>query len=528
MKSFFSRVVNVWKTQRLPRSKVDCSDFVRARPEAPVVARLRQVVQERRFGGGAADVAPADANSAEALRREASVRSTVFDLQYRCGGAGRCVENDYRCRFPCCFAMRPVTKGAEVLAERLAYEVDDAPTPQIRKLVRLAREERLDAAIKGIHQLASAQIREAASGRTLLAALQLNRAQQQTQQQTQQLSVDGFNPADAKYGSDSAVEGVNPLLESESLRREVMALYLWRAALLVNVRADEQAVNSLLNLAALVPQDHRECLYTAAAAWATLNDMEIVYYRSLLQQYASFPAAQAFARDRPLLLKRVFEACAESPYFVACATHVVFSKEVTATVSRAQGAQMYGDLTEDPMKSLCIPFAMRYYRFHVSEAFWEHFIHLLCMPPVPAPTTAEERACDPAEQLGLTPNYMLDAIGRSMMLHHLVMLHEARERDIVSGTVADAVKQTKAERDEEAGVHSSRYEHVLSEQECGVAVARLRELLSLARSYQKPAKPLDDDGGSGSGGATGAQGRIVAESETSTSAASATDRMPLH
>ncbi|ESL11680.1 hypothetical protein TRSC58_00563 [Trypanosoma rangeli SC58] len=521
MKSFFSRVVNAWKTQRLPCSKVDCSDFVRARPEAPVVARLRQVVRERQFGGGAVDAAPADVNSAEALRREASVRSTVFDLHYRCGGAGRCVENDCRCRFPCCFAMRPVTKGAEVLAERLAYEVDDAPTSQIRKLVRLAREEQLDAAIKSIQQLASAQIREAARGRTLLAALQPNQAQQQTQQ----LGVDDFNPADAKYGSDSAAEGVNPLLESEPLRREVTALYLWRAALLVNVRADEQAVNSLLNLAALVPQEHRECLYTAAAAWAALNDMEIVYYRSLLQQYASFPAAQAFARERPLLLKRVFEACGESPYFVACATHVVFSKEVTATVSRAQGAQMYGDLTEDPMRSLCIPLAMRYYRFHVSEAFWEQFMHLLCMPPLPAPTTVEERARDPAEQLGLTPNYMLDAIGRSMMLHHLVMLHEARERDIVSGTVADAVKQTKAERGEEAGVHPSRYEHVLSEQERSVAVARLRELLSLARSYQQPAKTLDD--GDGSGGAAGAQGRIVAEAETLTPAASATDKAPL-
>ncbi|EAN87041.1 hypothetical protein C3747_36g164 [Trypanosoma cruzi] len=513
MKSFFSRVVNSWKRQRLPRSDVDCSDFVRVRPDAPCVARLRQVVQERRFGaenGGAPSPA---ANSSEALHREASVRSTVFDLRYRCGGAGRCVENDYRCRFPCCFAMRPVTKGAEVLAERLAYEVDDAPTPQIRALVQMARDEKLEAVIQGIQALVNAQIREVAGGRELLAALQPS----QREQQEQQLGVDDFNPAAPKYGRGSVAEGVNPLLEDASLRREVVALYLWRAALLVNVREDERAVSSLLNLAALVPQEDRERLYTSAAAWAALNDMEIVYYRSLLQQYEAFPEAMTFAHDRPLLLKRVFEACGETAYFLECATHIVFSKEVTATVSRAQGAQMYGDFTEDPMKSLCIPLSLQYYRFCVSDAFWEHFMRLLCMPPIPAPNTPEERARDPGEQLGLTPNYMLDAIGRSMMLHHLVMLHEAREREIASGAIVDVVKQKKAQGGEGSVVHPLHYEHVLNDRERGIAITRLRELLFLARSYRNPQRPLDGDDSDG----VGEKGQIAPKADSAAAAAAA-------
>lgn len=497
MRSFLSRVVNAWKTQRLPRSDVDCSDFLHAQPTAPSVARLRHVVQERRFGGAPRESPPA-VNSAEALQREMSLRSTVFDLKYRCGGAGRCVEtNSHCCRFPRCFAMRPVTKGAEVLAERLLYEVDDAPTPQIRALVRLARDETLDAAIDGIQQLVDAQIREAAGGRRLCTALQQNfffhhqwRELEEEEEEGKQARVDEFSPAAAKYGSESAAEGVNPLVEKESLREEVIALYLWRAALLVNTRSDAKAVSSLLNLATLVPQPSRERLYTSAAAWAALNDMEIVYYRSLLQQYTSFSEAETFAHGRPLLLRRVLQACEESTYFVQCAAHVVFAKEVTATVSRAQAAQMHGDLTEDPMKSLCIPLALRYYRFHVSDAFWEHFLRLLCMPPVPAPATPEERARDPAEQLGLTPNYVLDAVGRSMLLHHLVMLHETREREIASGAVAERVRRMKAEGAEDTAVHPSHYERVLNARERDVAVVRLRELLRVARSYQTAERPL--------------------------------------
>ncbi|SCU64469.1 uncharacterized protein TEOVI_000886300 [Trypanosoma equiperdum] len=623
MRTFFSHVMGAWKSKRqLPRAEVDCSDLIKSFPQAPTTAELRQVVHRRLFGS----VGPAS-SEAEALHREMGIRHTVFDLQYRCGASGRCccceriepsdgphmatsgghvsdnskmgptstttsgtsdaasmlsmtIKGSSVCRFPRCFAMRPITKGAEVLAVRLAYEVDDAPTPKIRGLIKLAREERLAAAVHGIQQLVDAEIRLAAGGRVLSSAFQLQHQYSDASATSIGCHV-GFNgggggdsgyysysaggeacevsPAALKYGSESAVGGggVNPLLEEAALREEIVSLYLWRASLLVNMREDERAVSSLLNLAALLApksntrtnhnsddtkqqpnrdegqkeeqfrqlQQDRLRLYTSAASWAALNDMEVIYYRSLLKRYEPFPLAETFAHDRPLLLKRVVEACrcdnggslncpngvnsgscsyssvadAETvAYITECIAHTVFAKEVTATVSRAQAAQQHGDLTEDPMRSLCLPFALRYYRFYVGGAFWEHFFRLLCMPPIPPSGRNEE-----AERLGLTPNYVLDAVGRSMLLHHLVMLHEVREREIADGTVASTIRELHKEQslaaaasacesngdmggcgDSGVPVHPAHYEHVLTDRERAVAVTRLRELLIVGRGYE--------------------------------------------
>ncbi|CCD12201.1 unnamed protein product, partial [Trypanosoma congolense IL3000] len=272
-KSFLSFILSPWKSKRrLPRACSDCRDFVKARPQAPNVAQLRREVQRQQFGS----VGPA-ATPAEALHREMATRQTVFDLQYRCGAAGRCccsadeseagggdggagaVRGDDKCRFPTCFTMRPLTKGAEVLAVRLAYEVDDAPTAKIRALVQLAREECLPAAVQGIQQLADTEIRLAAGGRTLHAAFRQHQHGGDANTggpHPRGTGIEGYevNPAEVKYGTESAVGGggINPLVEHDSLREEVVSLYLWRAALLVNMREDERAVSSLLNLAALL------------------------------------------------------------------------------------------------------------------------------------------------------------------------------------------------------------------------------------------------------------------------------------
>ncbi|KPI82899.1 hypothetical protein ABL78_8085 [Leptomonas seymouri] len=472
MKSFFSKFTSRIKTKRTPRAPCDCSDFLVAAPDAPTLSHLRGVVAARHFGK-----APSPASDAEKAHRDFIVRSTVFDLRHRCGAGGRCVcAGAPACRFPQCFTMRPVTKGAEVQAERQVYEADNAPTAEIRALVALAAEEKLEEAVKGIQHLVDAQLKAAAKGRALEA----------------RLVIDGssgleFTPGSAKTGADSAHNGVNPLRESEDVREEVICLYLWRAALLVNLRRDEQAVNSLLNLAFCVEERHRTRLFAAAAAWATLNDMEIIYYRSLVKTHEPFEHAIAFAVDRPLLLARVFEATRSDDYHTDYCTHIVFSKEVTATVTRAQTAQMHGDATEDPMRSLCLPLTMPYYRFRVNEEFWRRFYALLCMPPVPPPTAEElqSQANDPIAELGLTPNYILDAVGRSMMLHHLVMYADVRDKEIDSGAVVDRVTQMKQQDIEP---QPSDYDPVLTTSEMHVAVTRMKELLMVVRSFEEKEK----------------------------------------
>lgn len=469
MKSLLSKLSSRLKTKRVPRAACDCSDFSEAVPTVPSRLHLRGVIAARHFDG-----AGPPASEAEQRHRDAVVRGTAFDLMYRCGGAGRCTcQGAPPCRFPQCFTMRPVTKGAEVQAERHVYEVEDAPTPEIRALVALAEEERLEEVVKGIQHLVSAQLTAAAAGRPLDA----------------RLVVDGevgheFTPATAKTGGDSAQEGVNPLREDLDLQGEVISLYLWRAALLVNLRRDEEAVNSLLNLAFCIEQRRRTRLFGAAAAWATLNDMEVIYYRSLLQQCEPFETALAFATERPMLLSRVFEATKGDDFHSDYCTHIVFSKEVTATVTRAQAAQVHGDATEDPIRSLCIPLSLPYYRFRVGDAFWKRFYNLLCMPPVPPPTAEEaaQLASDPAAELGLTPNYVLDAVGRSMMLHHLVLYADTREKEIDSGAVVDRVKKLKLQ---DLVPHPSDYDPVLSSSEMHIAISRMKELLVVARRHEE-------------------------------------------
>ncbi|KAG5507810.1 hypothetical protein JIQ42_08102 [Leishmania sp. Namibia] len=468
MRTFLSKIASKLKIGRKPLAPCDCSDFIEAAPAGPSLTHLRGVVEARHFHG-----APPPASDVEKARRDFVVRSTVFDLRYRCGAGGRCTcTGAPACRFPQCFTMRPVTKGAEVLAERQVYEVEDAPTPEIRALVALAAEEKLEEVVKGIQHTVDTQLKAAAGGRVLEA----------------QLIIDGsdgheFTPATSKTGTDSVHAGANPLREDEDLREEITSLYLWRAALLVNLRRDEQAVSSLLNLAFAVEQKDRTRLYGAAAAWAVLNDMEIIYYRSLVKSCKPFDQAVHFAMERPLLLARVFEATRGDDYHTDYCTHVVFSKEVTATVTRAQTAQMHGDFTEDPMRSLCLPLTMPYYRFRVGEEFWKRFYALLCMPPVPPPTPEEAKAqaIDPAAELGLTPNYILDAVGRSMMLHHLVTFADVRDKEIDNGAVADRVKGMKL-LDKQP--HPSDYAQVLTTGEMHVAVTRMKELLVVVRSFE--------------------------------------------
>lgn len=351
------------------------------------------------------------------------------------------------------------------MAERAAYEhITEETDASVKELILLAQEDRLNECQEQIHRLVHRRINVATVGKTASSTLLGDDAPD-------------FSPAAVKFGESSAYFGVNPLKTDEALRNEVTSLYLWRAALLVNLRQDVQAVNSLLNIAFMLEKEDRLKLFVAAAGWATLNDMEIIYYRNFIQQYDVLPVADDLAHNRPTLLRRVFEACSGDEFLIQHAAHMSFSKEITALVSRAQAAQMHGDATEDPMTTLCIPMALQYYRFLVAPEFWAHFFNLLVMPPAVA---AEESASDPMKDLGITPPHLLDAIGRSIMLHHLLRIHASREDDRQKGefnemTTAGATPSMEEE---------SRFGAFLSGREAAMASSRLRELVSMIKENE--------------------------------------------
>jgi len=464
LKNFLSKFGRQIKTRR--RSALDCSDFQDAVPVAPSGAHVREVVAKRLFDGKG----PAGSESEE-QQRDYAIRATSFDLQYRCGAGGRCVgccaegKSMPACRFPRCFTLRPITKGAEIMAERSAYEIPGADDADIAKLVDLARDDKLEECEQAIQRLVDSKLRLAAGGRALAGMFNPDDKD--------------FSAAAPKFGESSSFHGANPLIEDEKLREEVIALYLWRASLLVNLRRDEQAVSSLLNLSFLLEKEHRLRVVVAAAGWAALNDMEIIYYRSFVQLYDEIPIAKSFSVERPTLLRRVFEACKSDSFLVQHAVHMAFSKEVTALVSRAQAAQVHQDATEDPMSTYCIPLALQYYRFMVSDEFWNHFFNLLVMPPVPPPSD-DDRNADPLRELHLTPPHVLDAIGRSIMLHHLMLLHDGREKERESGSLSQYAELGDSATREQRALFQS----ILDPRSAALAQGRMRELLSAIKQNE--------------------------------------------
>ncbi|CCW69104.1 unnamed protein product [Phytomonas sp. Hart1] len=477
MKSILSSLSSRLKPKKKAAiAPCDCRDFFEAVEFPPDVEELKGFVRSSRFPN---DIGK---NSIAEISREHGVRSLAFDLRYRCGGEGRCIcAASPSCRFPTCFTMRPMMKGAEIKSERYAFESKDSTNTAIRALLDLAHRDQLEKAVEGVKHLVDVNIMKASGGRMLSSGFEIEND-----------TIPEFIPGASKTGSKSSYSGVNPLSESEALREEVVALYLWRAALLVNLRCDDAAVSSLLNLANLLDPTYRTGLYESAAKWAVLNDMEVIYYRALLGQYQSFPQAEYFARERPLLLHQVFECIRNDDFHTQHCTNVVLAKEVMAAVSRAQTAQTHGDSTEDPMKSLCLPLAIHYYRFQVGEAFWKYFLNLLCMPPLPSPDPDETRDATELEQpssinlrMGPMPHYIFDAFGRSMILHHLIIFADTRKREIDSGVVVDRVKRLKALGEK---VHPHNYDYVLNANAMRVAVGRLRELLVVANWLRENTK----------------------------------------
>ena len=486
MKSFFNRIVSGLKTKRVAQQKslLDGSDYISIRPEPPKVTEIRTVVADRLFKGQ-----PPPASDVEASQRASSVNSLVFDLTFRCCGAGRCIFNDLPCRFPACFGLRPLSKGAEIKQVRGLYEIkSDAVSSDVNNIIDVALTDHdVNKAEKMIRDYCSRKIRVSAYGRRMSDEYWSYRA------------GDHLDEVDAFQGHATQAEA-NPLNESEELREEVVSLYIWRASLLVNSRKDVAAVNSLLNLSTLLPLKFQTRCLLGAAQWAFYNDKEVIFYRSFIQRYPSNALADHMANNRPMTMRRVFEHLErlDDPYFADTAIDMIVAKEVLCIVTSAQAAQINRDESEDPMKSSQIPLTVHYFRFHVTPTFWSKFLNKLLLPPMPPPSEKEE-ATDPSRELGITPRHILDAMGRSMVLHHLLKLSEQRDKDIASGAVFSGMATQRLVHDVTlnevvnegldmttvtAAAGPDEFAPYVEQREGYLGKLRLRQLLELVREYE--------------------------------------------
>eukprot|EP00760_Papus_ankaliazontas_P006008 PhM_4_TR12842/c0_g1_i1/m.28724 len=85
-------------------------------------------------------------------------RQMVFDGVYRCCNTGKCYDGGVPCVFPQCIAMRPVTKGAELRAQRASLEESPALdneeiSEELRTARSLALEEKLEEAMAVLEKI---------------------------------------------------------------------------------------------------------------------------------------------------------------------------------------------------------------------------------------------------------------------------------------------------------------------------------------------------------------------------------------
>jgi hypothetical protein len=352
-------VSSILKRMKTKRSPLDCSDFVKKRP-APSIEAIWDRVDARYMG-----------NTAEPKVLEMHKRRMFFDLKYRCGGEGRCLEGDYRCRFPSCFCMRPCVKGGEIFIER--YGLEDKIAVKNADIVSLLNKEKLDEAIDKLHERIDAAV-----------------AQQVPTKMTD-TSLDNW-----------------------------MNMVMMHATLLMNAGRDEEAVESLLTVAKTLPKKEQVECFCMAANWAVLHDMEVRFFRMHMKEFPDLEGAAEKAA-RPEVLKRVADAVADDDEIEDHVVHAVLGKEVTTIVARAQNAQDYNDPCEDPIATSVVHDSVVYYKEVIGGRFWEKFFHLAMAPPLDPST-------DPAEApVDETPRHVLDAVGRSMLLHHVAKLYGSDE-----------------------------------------------------------------------------------------------------
>jgi hypothetical protein len=290
-------------------------------------------------------------------------RQMYFDMRHRCGGRGRCMVGANVCSYPRCFTWRPAIKGGDVLSEK----------GQIEEAI------------------------EAMSGDSLPKSLRDIIAESKTDENLDAVAAKISGEIDVLYeraakemmaaaGTDSvARDAAGAPRVSDDLSGKIIVLAVWRAVVLVNARKDEAAVDSLLAVLPRLPKEHRGAVYSAAAGWACLHDMEVRFFRVHL---AEFPELRAelpvpdIDKQADTLLERVVAACEGEPYFVEHCAHEVFSKEISAIIARAQNAQESGDSVEDPMGTPFVMLSLVAYKNRIGGTFWDLLMRLAMMPPL--------------------------------------------------------------------------------------------------------------------------------------------------
>lgn len=350
--NYVKGILSKIKTKRSP---LDVSDFVSKRP-APGVADLWDRVDAHYMG-----------NTMDRQLLEVHKKRMFFDMKYRCGAEGRCLEGDYRCRFPGCFHLRPCFKGGDIFVERVGLE-NKVRHKNVDIVTRFLDKEELHSAVD---------------------ALQQRIAEQQAK----------TSPADM----------------APAVREDWMDLVMLRATILVNAGLDAEAVNSLLEAAAVVPRPEQiECV-SAATNWAVLNDMQVRFFKMHLQEFPDLVGAKPKA-EQPEVLDKVVAYAQNDAELLAHVVNVVVLKEIAGVVSRAQNAQDYDDRVEDPIATTVLRDSVVYYKDVLGGTFWANFYEAVMMPPL------DPKDDPPPSADGETPRHVLDALGRSMILHHIAKL----------------------------------------------------------------------------------------------------------
>uniref|UniRef100_A0A7S1MKS4 Uncharacterized protein n=1 Tax=Neobodo designis TaxID=312471 RepID=A0A7S1MKS4_NEODS len=400
-------VKNLMSRAKTKRSPLDVSDFVAKRPQ-PSVTEIWEKV-DTHFAG----------NPAERAALELHKARMFFDVRYRCGAGGRCLEGDYRCRFPACFNMRPCFKGGEIFMER--YGMTQKIEPRNKDLVRLVEAEKLDEALT----LIDSRIAEY-RGRVE--------------------NVSKMTPRALEEWSD---------------------LVFYKATLLMNVGRDADAVALMLAAGREPDLPRREQVefFSMATNFAVLNDMETRFYRHHVSLFPDLAGAKEKA-ERDEILNLVVDAVKHDDELEDHVVHAVLGKEVTGVVARAQNSQDYDDDAEDPIGTPVIQDSLVYYKEVIGGRFWMKFHHLAMAPPI----DPEADGAAPPGESEETPRHVLDALGRSMILHHTAkLLSEGQLED-------DGVKTMTKEK------------LAAMPKQLRMTLKRMQELLEVVRDHGQPRK----------------------------------------
>jgi hypothetical protein len=460
IKGFFSRLTGN-KTIKVKRSPLDVSDFAKDRTIAPSKEEIMAVVEKRFSSDTSGGVY---GNPVDEYDKVMSRKRMFFDLRYRCGAKGRCLDGTQPCRFPNCFDCRPVLKSQEVFNERMSFEIGNTEHPIYKRIVAASADDRLEDALSILNDVL--REKEITARAPILKFVE---DQQKTKGNAAEIVNDErirkgltgeevFTEEKVRFTKTGIPFGVQSI-------DELIAVTFWKAAILVNLERDKDAVDCLLRLVKLLPKEYKPAGLGCAAAWAILNDIEVLFYKAHCKEYPDLQPTRKDILQKPLLLGSVIEACGTGEvgdYYLDHVVHSMFSKQISSIINGAQNAQMNGDSLEDPIVSPIVRDTVEYLRKDIGGTFWDKYYRLALMPPMPIDPAREKQRLERRNELPETPEYVLDAVGRSMLLHHIAKSFGAVEDKVAPDATVSKSNTVEQEK----------------------SLNRMKELLNVVRGYE--------------------------------------------